>query len=203
MTAIRYPRFSPVRFPLAAAAVLFLVLPVARAGAQVSSRSEEPIVNFARPKSPADPIQKEFYSTWLSLPGTYEATNAKNGETLKLTLKAIPDYVLFLELTGNRGGEKILERGYLNMSIAAATYDKKLTVSYRPDTIGRQYSCLLIGVLTPGGLTGDTGASDCSFPAHEKVSKWKVDATSDAIVITDASGDTTRFTRVAAVTGDR
>ena len=164
----------------AAALLLALALPAASAYAQ---------------RSPADPIQKEFYATWMSLPGTYEA--AKDGETLKLTLHASPDYRLFLELTGTRGGEKLLERGFVDLFVDSATYDKKLTVTYRPETLGKQFHCSLIGELTPGGLTGETGASDCSFPLHERVSKWKIDATPGAIVVTDEAGAVTRFTRTS------
>lgn len=189
MTTRRVPRDSQTgtrnRFPrsvLAGTAALLLILAV-------------PAVRAYAQRSPADPIQKEFYATWMSLPGTYEAT--KDGETLKLTLHANPDYRLFLELTGTRGGEKLLERGFVDLFVDSTTYDKKLTVTYRPETLGKQFHCSLIGQLTAGGLTGETGASDCSFPLHERVSKWKVDATPGAIVVTDESGAVTRFTRTS------
>ena len=86
-------------------------------------------------------------------------------------LTANPEYRLFLDVTGTEGGEKVLQRGWIDLFINAQTYDKQLTVTYRPETLGKQFGCTMKGVLVPGGLTAETGASDCSFPLHERVAK--------------------------------
>lgn len=145
--------------------------------------------------APAGPVQKDLYRLWKDLAGTYESRSRT--ETVKLVLRPISMYRLFLEATDTHDREKHLERGTVELTIDAGTYNRRLTVAYRPESLGQDYSCTLTGEVTPGGFSAETGASDCSFPLRRSVAKWKIEATSRGISVTETeSGQVTRLVRL-------
>ena len=180
--------------------VLSTTLPAA---AQVNPKNMNP----AAP-GPAQPgrfdavpraVSPELYRLWERLPGRYESTVGR--PPVRVSLRAISPFVLFVEASTSFGGKESLERGYIELGDASPSYvssKKRFSLSYRPEALGMNFTCTFYGAPHDGAVTFETEGSDCSFPLRRPVSKWKIDTSRDEISVTDAkTGESTVLRRVS------
>jgi hypothetical protein len=146
---------------------------------------------------PAQPVQEDLLRIWKGLEGTYEATT-KEGR-LRIVLKPVTRYSLYMEWSGTLDGDRFDETGYLVVSAFQFGSRREIALSYRPRYFARRFTCGFIGTPEPDGFQVETNGSDCSFPLRRSVSQWKLEEHAGQILVTDTkSGDVTRLVRVSA-----
>jgi hypothetical protein len=158
-------------------------------------------VGFPGPSSAGSygPAHPQLYRLWKGLAGRYEA--AAGDLSLTLTVRPIYPYSLFVETRTKEGGVETVERGYLFLVDASPSYTSsniRYAVAYRPDSTRSDYSCLLYGRPSPGGITFESEQTDCSFTLGRRVAKLRLDATDHSIALSPGQdGETTVLHRIA------
>ncbi len=150
------------------------------------------------------PVHPELYRLWESLPGDYES--ADQSTPLRLSLRAVSPYVVFLEARTKSGGKEILERGFVHLGDASPSYrsqKKRFSLTYRPETLGMNFFCTFYGAPSGGGVRFETEGSDCSFPLKRPISKWTIDTSAAELTVTDAKTGQATVLRKIPTASDR
>jgi hypothetical protein len=125
---------------------------------------------------------QELWQLWKKLPGRYEKND--EGSRLTVTLRATSPYVLFVEARTEAGGKESVERGWISLADVSTGYRSarvRFALAYRPDSLRNDFGCALYGTPTADGIAFESEGTDCSFAIGRRVSKVRVDATTDTI----------------------